>query len=77
MPAERLVWLAGLRWPTSYMVRETLRLQKRPSLTVPQTCLLVDAVLTRTGSPADRAHAQCQRRYCAYLFRQYEVSLHY
>ena len=31
--------------------------QKRPSLTVLQTCLLVDAVLPRTGSPADRAIA--------------------
>ena len=61
---------------------------------MPQTCLLVDAVLPRTGSPADRAlaivdyrrarnaaarraHAQRHRRYCAYLFRHYEVSLPY
>ena len=130
MPAARLVWLAGLRWPIEqcfrdgkqlfglgdyegrswqgwhrhatlvmlahfFVVRETLRLQKNvPGLTVPQTCLLVDAVLPRTGSPTDRAlaivdyrrarnaaarraHAQRRRRYCAYLFRQYEVSLHY
>jgi hypothetical protein len=54
---------------------------------VPQTCLLVDAVLPRTGSPADRAlaivdyrrarNAAARHRYCAYLFRHYEVSLHY
>ena len=90
---ERLVWLAGLRWPIEqcfrdgkqlfglgdyegrswqgwhrhatlvmlahfFVVRETLRLKKKhPGLTVPQTCLLVDAILPRTGSPTDRAIA--------------------
>ena len=90
---ERLVWLAGLRWPIEqcfrdgrqlfglgdyegrswqgwhrhatlvmpahfFVVRETLRLKKKhPGLTVPQTCLLVDAVLPRTGAPTDRAGA--------------------
>ncbi len=31
--------------------------KKVPGLTVPRTCLLVDAVLPRTGSPTDRALA--------------------
>ena len=59
---------------------------------MPQTCLLVDAALPRTGSPTDRAcaivgyrrarnaaarRAQRRRRYCEGLFRHYEVSLHY
>ena len=68
--------------------------KKHPGLTVPQTCLLVDAVLPRTGAPADRAcaivdyrrarnaaarrsHAQRRRRYCEYLFRRHQGSLHY
>ena len=131
LPAVRLVWLAGLRWPIEQCFRDGKQLfglsdyerglqlaglappsharhadpllrgegdvrlsQKRPGLTVPQTCLLVDVVLSRIGSPADRAlaivdyrwarnaaahhaHAQRRRRYCAYLLRQCEVSLHY
>ena len=61
---------------------------------MPRTCLLVDAALPRTGSPAARAlaivdyrrarnaaarraHAQRRRKSGAYLFRHYEVSLHY
>ena len=70
-----------------FVVRETPQLpKKRPGLTVPRTCLLVDAALPRTGSPAARAlaivdyrraHAQRRRKSCAYLFRHYEVSLHY
>ncbi|MCE2467255.1 MAG: hypothetical protein J4G06_04460 [Caldilineaceae bacterium] len=46
---------------------------------MPQTCLLVDAVLPRTGTPADRAIAIVgyRRRYCEYLFRRHQVSLHY
>ena len=76
-----------------FVVREMLRLpKKQPGLTVPQTCLLVDAALPRTGSPTDRAcaivgyrrarnaaarRAQRRRRYCEGLFRHYEVSLHY
>ena len=68
--------------------------KKHPGLTVPQTCLLVDAVLPRIGAPTDRAcaivdyrrahnaaarrsHARRRRRYCEYLFRSYQVSLHY
>ena len=61
---------------------------------MPQTCLLVDALLPRSGSPTDRAlaivgyrrarnaaarrsHAQRRRKYCEYLFRRHQVSLHY
>ena len=36
--------------------------KKRPGLTVPQTCLLVDAMLPRTGSPADRTLVRVQTR---------------
>ena len=87
MPAARLVWLAGLRWPIEQCFRDGKQFF---GLTVPRTCLLVDAVLSHTGSPADRAlaivdyrwarnaaarrsHAQCRRKHCAHLFRQYEV----
>ena len=96
MAPERLVWLAGLRWPAlahravlpgRQAVLRAGRLRgpqlaglapprhprhagpllrgagnaaaqkKHPGLTVPQTCLLVDAALPRTGSPTDRAIA--------------------
>ena len=38
-----------------FVMQETLRLKKLPGLTMPQTCLLVDAALPRTGAPAERA----------------------
>ena len=54
---------------------------------MPQTCLLVDAVLPRAGAivgyrrarnaAARRSHAQRRRRYCEYLFQRHQVSLHY
>ncbi|MCY4520266.1 MAG: hypothetical protein OXC13_05745 [Caldilineaceae bacterium] len=40
-----------------FVIREVLRLKKQPGLTGPQTCLLVDTVLPRTGSLTDRAIA--------------------
>ena len=40
-----------------FVVREILRLKKQPDLTVLQTCLLVDAALPCTGTPAHRACA--------------------
>ena len=46
-----------------FVVRETLRLKKHFGLTVPQTCLLVDASLPRTGSPTDRAIANAAYRW--------------
>ena len=50
---------------------------------MPQTCLLVDAVLPRTGTLTDHVIAivgYCRarrRRYYEYLFRRHQVSLHY
>ena len=45
-----------------FVVRETLRLKKHFGLTVPQTCLLVDASLPRTGSPTDPIANAAARR---------------
>jgi len=41
-----------------------------------RTLAIVDYRRARNAA-ARRAHAQRRRRYCEYLFRPYEVSLHY
>ena len=75
-------------WPTSSWCGRHCSSQKRSGLTVSQTCLLVDVLprtgspadcaiaivdyRRARNAAARRAHVQHRRRYCVYLFRQYE-----